>query len=397
MDARRSAVQAVALTSVVQAPRNPVSFTDIRHWERSFGSLIHRLSEAERETRATPYERGAKISWSASLDGSPLACFTSHSLAALLGAASVIGAKLSLTLNEPVEWEAQCSVIYYEPSSGGWALTVTMWTCPPASVEQEQHHTLLQEDGVSTLDIRRSWNSTPYDRMRLSLSCAANADGAVSGPILDALCGLAASQPPGRLRLPAGDDWAVPSLQILNEAQVVAVRTALRQPVTLLQGPPGTGKTETVAAIVYHQVRQHKTSVLACAPANVTVDHIATKLVGCGLLVLRFEAASYVSPSGAGCRDVVRTPRGEGASATRGCRIQGAPRGAAGNRGAARAGRSPVRRASRSGVAAGDSGGRRGVLHLFGGWRLQAGEGTPFHLSSSTRPAGRWSLTSSCR
>ena len=83
--------QAVALTSVVQAPRNPVTFADIRHWERSFGSLIHRLSEAERETRATPYERGAKISWAASLDGSPLACFTSHTLAALLGAASVVG------------------------------------------------------------------------------------------------------------------------------------------------------------------------------------------------------------------------------------------------------------------------------------------------------------------
>ena len=64
--------QAVALTSVVPAPRNPVTFSDIRHWERLFGFLIHRLSEAERETRATPYERGAKISWSASLDGSPL-------------------------------------------------------------------------------------------------------------------------------------------------------------------------------------------------------------------------------------------------------------------------------------------------------------------------------------
>ena len=166
----------------------------------------------------------------------------------------MIGSKLSLTLNEPVEWEAQCTVIYYQSSSGGWALTVGMWTCPPATTAQEQPHTLLQEDGVSTLDICRSWNSTPYDRMRLAISVTANADGAVSGPILDALCGLATSLPPGRLRLPAGDDWTVPSLQILNEAQVVAVRTALRQPVTLLQGPPGTGKTETVAAIIYHQV-----------------------------------------------------------------------------------------------------------------------------------------------
>ena len=283
--------QAVALTSVVQAPRNPVTFADIRHWERTFGSLIHRLSEAERETRATPYERGAKISWAASLDGSPLACFTSHTLAALLGAASVVGSKLSLTLNEPVVWEAQCTVIVYQPSSGGWALTVGMWTCPPATATQEQGGTLLQEDGVSTLDIRRSWNSTPYDRMRLAISCLANADGAASGHVLDVICGLPTARPPGRLRLPAGDDWAVPSLQVLNEAQVMAIRTALQQPVTLLQGPPGTGKTETVAAIIYHQVRQHKTSVLACAPANVTVDHIAAKLIGCGLIVLRFEAA----------------------------------------------------------------------------------------------------------
>jgi hypothetical protein len=63
-------------------------------------------------------------------------------------------------------------------------------------------------------------------------------------------------------------------------------------------GPPGKGKTEseTAAAIIYHAVKQNRFQVLACAPANVTVDALAAKLLKCGLRVFRFEALSYTPP-----------------------------------------------------------------------------------------------------
>ena len=38
--------------------------------------------------------------------------------------------------------------------------------------------------------------------------------------------------------------------------QVLAVKSVLLKPVSLIQGPPGTGKTVTSAAIVYHMAKQ---------------------------------------------------------------------------------------------------------------------------------------------
>jgi pantothenate kinase-related protein Tda10 len=38
--------------------------------------------------------------------------------------------------------------------------------------------------------------------------------------------------------------------------QVLAVKSVLQKPVSLIQGPPGTGKTVTSAAIVYHMAKQ---------------------------------------------------------------------------------------------------------------------------------------------
>lgn len=38
--------------------------------------------------------------------------------------------------------------------------------------------------------------------------------------------------------------------------QVLAVKSVLQKPISLIQGPPGTGKTVTSAAIVYHMAKQ---------------------------------------------------------------------------------------------------------------------------------------------
>src|SRR5262249_50063347 len=49
----------------------------------------------------------------------------------------------------------------------------------------------------------------------------------------------------------------------LNEEQLVAVRDAVRRPITVITGPPGTGKSQTVAAIMASLALTGKTALLA--------------------------------------------------------------------------------------------------------------------------------------
>lgn len=100
---------------------------------------------------------------------------------------------------------------------------------------------------------------------------------------------------PQQLDCPMPKSLATPGLPDLNPPQAEAVRLVLKQPLSLIQGPPGTGKTVTSAALVYHLVRQNKTSVLVCAPSNIAVDHLAEKIHATGLKVVRMCARSRES------------------------------------------------------------------------------------------------------
>ena len=64
----------------------------------------------------------------------------------------------------------------------------------------------------------------------------------------------------------------------LNAVQRQAVLHVLsRQDISIIHGPPGTGKTTTVIECIMQYVRRsHK--VLACAPSNIAVDNLLTKL-----------------------------------------------------------------------------------------------------------------------
>ncbi|KAF5225373.1 regulator of nonsense transcripts 1 [Trypanosoma cruzi] len=79
-------------------------------------------------------------------------------------------------------------------------------------------------------------------------------------------------------------------LSNLNSSQDTAVRTALRNPLTLIQGPPGTGKTSTSVAIVLEVNRRIRSQILVCAPSNVAVDQLAERISAAGLKTVRLHA-----------------------------------------------------------------------------------------------------------
>lgn len=60
----------------------------------------------------------------------------------------------------------------------------------------------------------------------------------------------------------------------------------------MIQGPPGTGKTVTSATIIHHLTKLNKDRIMVCAPSNVAVDHLASKLDQLGLKVIRLTAKS---------------------------------------------------------------------------------------------------------
>ncbi|VDK53887.1 unnamed protein product [Gongylonema pulchrum] len=127
------------------------------------------------------------------------------------------------------------------------------------------------------------WNSTSFDRMQRALRLLGQDEQCVSQFIYHKLMGHDVDDIVFKVPLPKR--FSAPGLPELNHSQVLAVKTVLQRPLSLIQGPPGTGKTVTSATIVYHLVKQTNGQVLVCAPSNVAVDHLAEKIHRTGLKV----------------------------------------------------------------------------------------------------------------
>ncbi|XP_051216149.1 regulator of nonsense transcripts 1 homolog isoform X1 [Lolium perenne] len=134
------------------------------------------------------------------------------------------------------------------------------------------------------------WKSTSFDRMQGAMKTFAVDETSVSGYIYHHLLGHEVEHQIIRNTLPKR--FGAPGLPELNASQVLAVKSVLQKPVSLIQGPPGTGKTVTSAAIVYHMAKQGQGQVLVCAPSNVAVDQLAEKISSTGLKVVRLCAKS---------------------------------------------------------------------------------------------------------
>lgn len=95
--------------------------------------------------------------------------------------------------------------------------------------------------------------------------------------------------------LPVPESYEVRESHELNESQnsaVKAINSSL--PVLVVHGPPGTGKTTTLVHAVAELV-QNGEKVLVTAPSNAATDHIALRLIGKGIKVLRVGNTTKVN------------------------------------------------------------------------------------------------------
>jgi len=134
------------------------------------------------------------------------------------------------------------------------------------------------------------WKSTSFDRMQAAMKTFAVDETSVSGYLYHQLLGHEVEPQPIRVNMPKR--FSAPGLPELNHSQVLAVRSVLEKPLSLIQGPPGTGKTVTSASIVYQLAKQNQGQVLVCAPSNVAVDQLTEKIHATGLKVVRLCAKS---------------------------------------------------------------------------------------------------------
>ena len=130
------------------------------------------------------------------------------------------------------------------------------------------------------------FNATNYERSQTALRIMAADTALTSLGLISRLVGVAVAASSLRVRMPPAD-LTPPGMPTLDPYQSAAVRGCLQSVLALIQGPPGTGKTATVAAHVFHLVRQGAGSVLVCAPSNAAATRISEYLRGLGLQVLR--------------------------------------------------------------------------------------------------------------
>jgi regulator of nonsense transcripts 1 len=138
------------------------------------------------------------------------------------------------------------------------------------------------------------WKSTSFDRMQNALKMFAVDETSVSPYLYHKLLGHSVEEQVFKFTPPKR--FSPPGSIALNHSQVAAVKTVLKQPLSLIQGPPGTGKTVTSAAIVYHLSRLNPgQQILVCAPSNIAVDQLTEKIDKTGLKVVRLCAKSRES------------------------------------------------------------------------------------------------------
>lgn len=135
--------------------------------------------------------------------------------------------------------------------------------------------------------VQLAFDFRTFQEMDLAMNMVINADRNRLAELREIILGF---------KSPAvSDEPVLPNLPDLNEKQKEAVELILRSSdLAIVHGPPGTGKTTTLVAAIMETVRSDQ-QVLACAPSNAAVDHLARQLHSRGVKVLRIGQSSRIS------------------------------------------------------------------------------------------------------
>ncbi|TNE87159.1 MAG: hypothetical protein EP330_19520 [Deltaproteobacteria bacterium] len=151
------------------------------------------------------------------------------------------------------------------------------------------------------VEVTKRFDPTSFERYAKALRIGETLDK----PLVDALLGLAED---------AGEPMDHPAFASLNASQARAAATALGcEHLALIHGPPGTGKTHTIAALAKALVDEGE-APLALADSNAAVDHLAVRLAGAGLTVLRLGLPARIGSAAASYsleETVARGPYGQ--------------------------------------------------------------------------------------
>lgn len=263
-----------------EVPPILMRYTDAYQYQRSFGPLVKLEADYDKRLKESQALEHISVTWSLALNNRHLASFSlstfeSNELKVAVGDEMILRYS---GLQHP-EWEGRGYILRLPNSfQDEFTLELKPNKMPPPT----NLNTGFTAEFV--------WKGTSYDRMQEAMKKFAVDKKSISGYLYYKILGHDVPDIEFDIDLPS--DFSVPRFAQLNSSQVNAVKYLLKKPLSLIQGPPGTGKTVTSATIVYHLSKLHKERVLVCAPSNVAVDNLASKLRDLGLKVVRLTAKS---------------------------------------------------------------------------------------------------------
>uniref|UniRef100_A0A7S3A9Q6 Upf1 domain-containing protein n=1 Tax=Rhodosorus marinus TaxID=101924 RepID=A0A7S3A9Q6_9RHOD len=253
-------------------------YDDGYHFQNVLGPLIKLEAENDRKMKEEQSRSGITVRWDFGLNKKRVAFFIMHQSSE--GEIKIlVGDELRLK-HSALKWECVGNVKGFT-SDEEVALELRGKSASRAPV-----------DTSIGFSVDVVWKATSFDRMQVAMRTFSVDETSVSGYLYHRILGHDVSQQViSAASIP--DVFSVPGLPELNHSQIVAVKSVLESPLSLIQGPPGTGKTVTSASIVYHLSKQSRSAkVLVCAPSNVAVDQLAEKISASGLKVVRLCAKS---------------------------------------------------------------------------------------------------------
>ncbi|CAL9735877.1 ATP-dependent helicase Nam7p [Monosporozyma servazzii] len=255
-------------------------YQDAYEYQRSYGPLIKLEADYDKQLKESQALEHISVVWSLALNNRHLASFSlstfeSNELKVAVGDEMIL---YYSGLQHP-DWEGRGYIVRL-PNSFQDTFTLEL---KPSKNPPPIHLTT----GFTAEFI---WKGTSYDRMQDALKRFAVDKKSISGYLYYKILGHEVVDITFDVPLPK--EFSIAHFNKLNASQSLAVEHVLQRPLSLIQGPPGTGKTVTSATIVYHLAKLHKDRILVCAPSNVAVDHLASKLRDLGLKVVRLTAKS---------------------------------------------------------------------------------------------------------